>query len=137
VLSFGEWGDLIERIARAGETGDWLECKKALANRLVERFHGAPAASQAAAHFQQVVQRKELPDDIPELAAAAGPEGFGLLNAIVEAGFARSNSEARRAVAQGGVRVDEVREDDPTRRLAPGSHLVQVGKRRFVRVEVS
>ena len=103
----------------------------------MERFHGADGASAAAAHFQKVVQRKEVPVEVPELRIEAGASSLGLLTAIVQAGLARSNGEARRLVAQGGVSIDGERVEDPTTQLAPGGpYLIKIGKRRFVRLEV-
>ena len=89
---------------------------------------------------RSVVQRKQLPDEIPELAVdLAGEPDLGLLDLMGarHLGFAKSNSEGRRLVAQGGVRVEGEPVSDPTLRLGPGSYLVQVGKRRFGRVTLA
>ena len=55
---------------------------------------------------------------------------------IAATGFARSRSEARRLVAQGGVRIDERKSEDAAERLGAGEYLLQVGKRRFARLRV-
>jgi tyrosyl-tRNA synthetase len=138
LLSLGEWDDLLPaRRALDEGGGDPLAFKHALAARVVERLHGAEAARAAAEHFQRVVRRKEVPEDVPELRVPAAAEGAGLLSALVEAGLASSNGEARRLVAQGGVQVDGERIGDPTLRLpAGGPYLIKVGKRRFVRLQV-
>jgi len=115
-----------------------LAFKQALAEAIVTRFHGAPAAGDAAGHFQRVVQRKELPEDIPEHQFPLGDDGgLGLLALIEALDFASSRSEARRLVAQGGVRLDGSGVDDPTLHLQAGEFLLQVGKRRFARVTLA
>jgi len=138
LLSFGEWKDLeAARQAVGRGRGDPLELKQAMARRLVARFHGGAAAEGAERHFRAVVQRRELPEEIPEAALGVGPEGtLGLLDLLRRLGFAASNSEGRRLVAQGGVSLDGAPVSDPALRLGPGSYLVQVGKRRFARVRL-
>jgi tyrosyl-tRNA synthetase len=137
-LSFGEWDDLAESRAAVGKgAGDPLALKHDLAWRIVSRFCGQEAADAARAHFRNVVQRKQLPDDIPDVTVPGGPDGPGLLETIVAAGLARSNSEARRLVSQGAVRLDGDTWSDPAARLSgPGPILLQVGKRRFARVHL-
>ncbi len=138
-LAAGEWDDLREaREALGRGDGDPLAFKQRLAARLVERFHGADAARGAAEHFRRVVQRKELPDEIPTGRLALGRDGRrGLLEVLEELGLTKSRGEARRLVAQRAVHVDGERIDDPARLLEAGSYLIQVGKRRFVRVELA
>ncbi len=136
-LSFGRWDALVasaDGLAR-GE-GRPVDLKHALARALVSRFHGDAAAEEAAAHFARVVQRGEVPEDVATLDVAQGEGGAGLLDAVVAAGMAKSNGEARRLVAQGAVRLDGERVRDAATRLGAGSYLLQVGKRRFVRLEV-
>jgi tyrosyl-tRNA synthetase len=137
VLGGDEWAELRgerERLARGG--GDPLRFKQALARRLVERFHGAEAAERAEERFSRVVRGRETPEDLPErrLAAAAGDRG--LLEVLVELGFAASHGEARRLVAQRAVAIDDRVVDDATRRLDRGVYRIRVGKRRFARVEI-
>jgi tyrosyl-tRNA synthetase len=139
LLSNGEWGDLADERRRlaAGE-GDPLAFKHALARRLAARFHGPEGGERGAEHFQRVVRRKEVPDDVPETPLAPGPEGDrGLLEVLVALDLTGSNSEARRLIGQKAVSVDGVVVSDPTLRLAPGSYLFKVGKRRFGRARIS
>lgn len=129
-LGFGRWGDL------AGTVGDDpLATKQALARRLVARFHDEASSARAEQHFRSVVQRKEIPEDLPEVALElSGAADLGLLEALREALGLASNSEARRLVTQGGARVDGKVVRDPNARLPAGSYLLQVGKRRFARL---
>jgi tyrosyl-tRNA synthetase len=138
-LGAGDWDDLREqRREVSGGAGDPLGLKRELARRIVERFHGAAAAEQAAQHFRRVVQQREAPEDLPETSLALGADGsLGLLELIERLGITRSRGDARRLVVQGAVEVDGATVSDPTLRLAAGSYLLKAGKRRFARVRLS
>ena len=137
-LGFGRWDDLAfpaEEVRTGG--GDPLALKQRLAFCLVERFHGSPAAEQAAAHFRKVVQNREVPEEIPEISVALGPQGdAGLLDVLRKTFGIRSNGEARRLVTQRAVRLDGEIVTDPTSRLRAGSFLLRAGKRRYARVKL-
>jgi tyrosyl-tRNA synthetase len=113
--------------------GDPLEAKLALARWIVARSHGEEAARRAEEHFTRVVREGEAPEDVPE---AALPEGdpVHLPALLVEHLGVPSTSEARRLIAQGGVRIEgrPVAEIDVPRAELEGA-LVQAGKRRFMR----
>jgi tyrosyl-tRNA synthetase len=127
-----EWYRLVWQ--RDDVPGDPLAAKLALARFIVERSHGADAADRAEAHFTRVVREGRAPDDVPE---AALPEGDPVhLPAALATAFGVSTSEARRLIAQGGVRIDgEPAAPDALDlpRDALEGALVQAGKRRFVR----
>src|SRR5262245_6333076 len=95
LLAGGQWQDLRAERERLGSgAGEPMRFKQALARRLVERFHGAAAGGRAEAHFQRVVRGGEAPDEIQERRLAAGASGDrGLLEVLVELGFAASNAE--------------------------------------------
>jgi tyrosyl-tRNA synthetase len=138
LLGLGRWPELAaETAALEAGRGDPLAAKQALATGVVERFHGAKAALEAAEHFRRVVQLRELPEDIPlvHIAVAAGGSA-GLLDAMRTALGLQSNAEARRLIAQGAVELEGARVTDPTLRLAAGTHLLRAGRRRVARVEV-
>jgi tyrosyl-tRNA synthetase len=137
LLARREWG-LQERLAAmdAGRENP-RDVKAALAARLVERYHGAPAAREAEAHFDRVFRQHRAPEEVPAVEVrAVDPAGVRLVDALVSAGFASSRSEARRLIGQGGVRVGEERIAELEAWLPPGEHLVQAGKRRFATVRV-
>ena len=115
-----------------------MEAKLALARFIVERAHGRQAASQAEEHFTRVVREGRAPDDMAliDLEAIDLTNGNVHLPALLvrHMGLA-STSEARRLIAQGGVRLngEPVYELDlPPERL--NQAVLQAGKRRFVRV---
>ena len=110
-----------------------MEAKLALARFIVGRSHGEEAVSAAEAHFTRVVREGRAPDDVPE---ARLPDGDPLhLPALVREVFGLSTSEARRLIAQGGVKVDDrVVDDLDVPRSDLEGALLQVGKRQFVRL---
>jgi tyrosyl-tRNA synthetase len=138
LLAAGEWQELAGPRAQLGEgRGDPMGFKQALAQRLVDRFHGAAAAVAAAEHFRRVIQDKGVPADVPETTLPVGPEGDrGLLELLEELGLVASRGEARRLVIQGAIGIDGRAVEDPTLRLDPGAYLIKVGKRRFARVRI-
>jgi tyrosyl-tRNA synthetase len=117
-----------------------MVAKRALARRIIERFHDPAAGEAAEARFDKVHVDHGIPDDIPELslADADGVNGGDVhLPALIAGAFDISSSEARRLIAQGGVKLDgeslpEDNLDLPAGEL--GGRVLQVGKRRFVRL---
>jgi tyrosyl-tRNA synthetase len=117
-----------------------LHPKKAkidLARRLVEVFHGERDAVLAAAEFERVHAKGQLPSEVPEVAIDFGAEpSKALTRVLVDLGLASSASEAGRKIQQGGVKIDGARVTEVTHRLEP-RHLpliVQVS-RHVVRVK--
>ncbi|CAN5591861.1 tyrosine--tRNA ligase [soil metagenome] len=116
--------------------GPAVEAKRTLARRLVDRFHGDVAGAAAEAHFDRVHKERAAPEDMPEVSI----DGDGAdvhLPALIAGAFGVSSSEARRLLAQGGVKLDG--EPVPGDRLdVPAGDLegrvIQVGKRRFARL---
>ncbi len=105
---------------------------------LVTRFHGPSQAEAARDAFLNRFQRGQVPDDVVELALAAGSEGLPLPRLLKDANLVSSTSEAIRLIGQGAVRVDGERLADAKQRFLSGhTHLLQVGKRRFARVTLS
>jgi tyrosyl-tRNA synthetase len=111
------------------------DAKVALAKEITARFHSAAAADAAEQDF---INRSKggVPDDIPEvslpLAEGGAPLGIGAL--LKSANLAPSTSEASRLIDGGGVRVDGSAVSDRGLKLAAGTYVVQVGKRKFARV---
>ncbi|NJN64665.1 MAG: tyrosine--tRNA ligase [Acidobacteria bacterium] len=109
--------------------------KAELAYELCAQYHGPEKARAAREHFDQVFGRKELPDEIDEKTLAAGGEPIWLAKLLAETELAKSSSEARRLIQQGAVKLEGARVDDESLVIPrQGSVLLQVGKRRFLRV---
>jgi tyrosyl-tRNA synthetase len=120
--------------------------KKRLAWEIAAQFHGTEAADGAQAHFERVVQRRDLPEEIPEVAFAGFVTDAGETKPprwskyLVELGLAESSSEAKRFIIQAAVEVHPPTGESFT--LASDSavtdtgpdYVIQVGKRRFVRL---
>ena len=113
---------------------DPLEAKLALARFVVSRSHGEDASRAAEEHFTRVVREGQAPDDVPEVSLPDG-DPVHLPALLAESLGIGSTSEARRLIAQGGVRVngEVVSEVDVPRATLSGA-LVQAGKRRFARL---
>jgi tyrosyl-tRNA synthetase len=109
--------------------------KRRLARLLVARFHGEQAATEAEAHFDRLFKRHEAPEDMPEIPL---PDGDPLhLPALLRDAFGVSGAEARRLLAGGGIKLngDQLAADDlDLRRDRLAGAILQVGKRRFVRL---
>ena len=104
-----------------------MDQKKALAEELVSRFHGANAAAGARAYFETRYQKKSVPDNIRKQFSA--PEPVWICRLLVDLEFAKSASEARRLIAQGAVRVDGQPIKDINFHFQSSVHkLVEVGK---------
>jgi tyrosyl-tRNA synthetase len=104
---------------------------------MVAEFHSEEAAAAARAEFDRVFSRGKLPQDIPDLELTVSGDEILLSKVLVEGGLAGSNSEARRLIQQGGVKVDgETATDIKALVSTVGSEpiLLQVGKRRFAKV---
>jgi tyrosyl-tRNA synthetase len=108
------------------------DLKMLLAREIVEIFHGHEAAEQAEQHFRIVFQDRDLPPDMPEIRLS---EPAALADVVVGSGLVPSKSEFRRLVRQGGIRLDGTKLNDPGVVLeASGVRVVQVGRRKFLRV---
>ncbi|MBK1642012.1 tyrosine--tRNA ligase [Chromatium okenii] len=113
------------------------DMKFELGLELVTRFHSATLAQQALRDFIERFQRGAVPEEMAEIQLASSSDGLAIANLLKEAGLVKSTSEALRMIAQGAVRIDGERVEDPQLRCASGSvHVYQVGKRKFARVQL-
>jgi tyrosyl-tRNA synthetase len=110
-----------------------MDAKLALARFIVRRSHGEEAAKAAEAHFTRVVREGQAPEAVPEMDVPAS-DPVHLPALLVDVFRLPSTSEARRLIAQGGVKLDGavISELDVPRAAFAGA-LLQAGKRQFVR----
>ena len=101
--------------------------KRALAADIAAQFHGPAGAEAAAAHFDTLFKKKEAPDERPAFTHAPGK----LTAVLKDIGFAKSASEARRMIDQGGVQLDGEKAGDADASLEPGTYVVKYGKLKF------
>ena len=134
--------------AMAAETANPMDFKKELARRITATFHDAAAAEAAAAHFERVVQRRDLPDAMPEISEAVLIKDYEATpgrerspaRLLVAAGLASSVREGRRLISQGAVEV--IHPSGERTKLHPNvmgveinqGDIIRAGRRRFVRV---
>ncbi len=134
LLSFKSMAE-IEALKKEVEGGrNPKDAKVMLAKEITARFHSAAAADAAEQDF---INRSKggVPDDIPEVSLSGAP--LGIASLLKSAGLAPSTSEANRLIDGGGVRVDSSVVSDKGLKLAAGTYVVQVGKRKFARVALA
>jgi tyrosyl-tRNA synthetase len=106
------------------------DAKMSLAREIVSIYHSPESAGQAEEEFKKVFQQKEIPDEMPSFTLL---QGQTILDVLVAAGMVSSKSDGRRMIEQKGVKLDgEVLEKFDL--VFPHPGVLQVGKRRFVRV---
>ncbi len=127
--------ELVEiRATLAGGTVNPRDIKMRLAFDIVRQFHGLEAARQAESEFVRVFQQRDLPADMPTYLVDTSAS-ISVLDLLTGAGLAQSNSEARRLIAQGGVRINDEKVEDVQSTIVPqDGAIVRVGKRKFVRL---
>jgi len=104
--------------------------KMKLAHEIVRLYKGKDDADQAQKNFISIFQKKEEPEVVESLKV----ESKNLIDILVEANLVSSNSEAKRVIREGGVKVNEQAVTDINYSLTSGTHLIQKGKRHFIRV---
>jgi tyrosyl-tRNA synthetase len=130
--------DEIHRWRREVEAGrNPRDVKVALAQEIVERFHGRAAAEKALADFEARFRDGAMPEEIPAVTLPAVGEPLAITQVLKAAGLTPSTSEALRMIDQGGVRLDGERVSDKALKLGRGTYVLQVGKRKFARVTLA
>ncbi|WP_455474811.1 tyrosine--tRNA ligase [Bartonella sp. B30(2025)] len=120
------------------------EAKKILATEITAMLHGRDLAEAAAETARKTFEEKTLGENLPtiELNSAELKAGLGLLSLLVEMKFAKSNSEARRHVQGGGVRINGKIVEDETRLItekdvnAAGVIKISFGKKRHALIKI-
>jgi tyrosyl-tRNA synthetase len=136
--ALGVWYELLLGVRPPSELSP-RDAKHALARGLVARFHGEAAAAAAAEGFERVFVRGDLPEDVEEAVVPAANGDVHLPELIAEV-FGGSRSDARRAIAGGGVKLDGEPVPAEVLDLPAGEldgRVLQVGKRRFRRLRVA
>jgi tyrosyl-tRNA synthetase len=132
--ALGTWYELLLGEPLPEGTGP-RDAKRALARALVARFHDAAAAEEAERAFDRVHREHKAPEEMPEVPLVG--DGVVHLPAQLAAAFGISSSEARRQLAQGGVKLDgEPLAAEPLDRATAelAGRVLQLGKRRFARL---
>ena len=114
------------------------EAKVALAKEITARFHSAAAADAAEQDF---INRSKggIPETIEEISLPLdeGGSGLGIAAILKQTGLVASSGEGNRLIDGGGVRVDSSVVSDKGLKLGAGTYVMQVGKRKFMRVTLA
>lgn len=112
-----------------------MDAKKQLGREITGRYHGETAALQAEENFVKRFRDNQIPDDMPEITLPAESGKNLLCKLIASAGLVPSNSEGRRAIKGGGVKINGEKVSDENLEIdTVGQYIVQVGKRRYTRI---
>ena len=137
LLSFKSEADIAALKAEVEAGRNPRDAKVMLAKEITARFHSADAADAAEADFNNRA-KGGIPDQIDEVThALEGGAPIGIAALLKALTLAASNGEANRLIDGGGVRVDSEVVADKGLKLEAGTYVVQVGKRKFVRVTLA
>lgn len=123
--------ELVKSLAGGANPRD---AKASLAREIVAMYHGTDAGIQAEEAWEGQFRKGEMPPDIPTVDVSAA---LDVLDAIVKAGMGSSRSEARRLMAQGGLRQNGQVVSAPDDLVLKTGDILQAGKRRYVRIKIS
>jgi len=116
------------------------DAKMKLAYTFVRMYHGETQAEEAKRHFVTVFQQKALPDEIEDAELPVSELNGGeirIVQLLVTTGLQASNGEAKRSVSQGAVKINEEKVTDPNAVVRlEGGEVLQVGKRKFVKIRL-
>ena len=111
------------------------EAKVLLGKTIVTQFYGQAAAEAAAAEFDKVFAKGQLPDDMPQVQMPAQPIMASKL--LLACNLVASGGEGKRMIGQSAVSIDGNKISDPNSEITPKDGMViQVGKRKFARLRV-
>ena len=131
LLSFRSLAEIAQFKREVEEGRNPRDIKVLLGQEIVTRFHSAQAAEDALADFNHRA-KGGIPDDIPSMQVSGAPLGVAQL--LKQTQLCSSTSEAFRMIDQGGVRLDGSVISDKTLKVDAGTFVLQVGKRKFMRV---
>ncbi len=111
------------------------DTKILLAEEIIERFHSKEDAENAKNTFLDRFQKGAKPKDI-ETFSISLDDDIAIGNLLKESGLVQSTSEAMRLVKQGAVKINDEKIYDPKLSIEKNQELlVQVGKRRFLKIK--
>jgi len=137
LLSFRSLTEIAGLRTAAGEGRNPRDIKLELASEITARFHGEAAAKAASQAFMSRVSAKAVPTDLPPVVIPVDAAGLRIANVLKAAGLAASTSEANRKIDEGAVKLDGTKVTDRGLTLHAGAdHVLQVGTRRYARVQM-
>ncbi|MDM5200615.1 tyrosine--tRNA ligase [Fictibacillus enclensis] len=110
------------------------DAKIMIGENFVTMFHGRKASESAAHHFQQVFQKRKLPEDIPTIVWQKAPK-IPIVDLIVELELLPSKSEARKMIQNGGIKLNGEKVVNKSLEIEiKNDTIIQVGKRKFLKI---
>ncbi len=112
------------------------DIKMKLAFEITKIFHKEKEAQKAQEQFIKTVQKKEAPEEMPDLKVS---KNASVVVAVVEAGLAQSNAEAKRKIKQGGVEIGGHKIMDINTKInsSMNGQVFKVGKRGFRKIQIN
>lgn len=120
-------------IANISQGANPRDTKASLAREIVRMYHGQEAAQAAEQAFNDQFRDKKAPTDIPEHVAKKGSD---FIDVVVESGLVASKSELRRLIMQAGVKLNNTVISPEDEIVVQDGDVIQVGKRRFIKLRV-
>ena len=109
-----------------------MEIKRELARSIVNMYHDSEKALAAERHFDSVVVKKRVPDDIPVFNLI---DEDTVVNIIHSSGLLKSKGEVRRMIKQGAVTLNGEKINDIYARISKsGEQIFRIGKRKFLKI---
>jgi tyrosyl-tRNA synthetase len=137
LLSFEPMAEISKWRQACTDGANPRDYKVRFAQEMVARFHDGVAARKALENFEARFKQGQIPEDLIERELKTPSEGYPLSNLLKDLGLTASTSESNRMVQQGGVRIDGEKVDEQRLVLELGGvHILQVGKRKFVKVRL-
>ena len=129
----------IEQFKKQVETGtNPRDIKFELAQEIITRFHDLKSAQNAKNDFVKRFSDNAIPDVIDDIEIKVCDKGIVFANLLKETQLVSSTSDAHRMIKQAAVKIDGKRVDDGKQILEAGfSAVIQVGKRKFIRVKLT
>ncbi|MBF0408375.1 MAG: tyrosine--tRNA ligase [Candidatus Riflebacteria bacterium] len=118
-------------------TEDPRNAKVLLAKTITAIYHGSEAGDSAERGFEKLFGKSGdgIPDDVEEISLQVPAEGISLVKLLVTTQLAPSGGEAKRLIAQGGVKLNQEKQTDPAKLFKSGENfLLQSGKRNFKKI---
>lgn len=128
-LSLPQIAETKERVS-AGEAHP-KAVKEQLALEITTRYHNIDLAKQAKIEFDNVFSKNEIPADIATFKCNSGE---WIAKVLVMAKLCESTSQARRDIRAGALKINQQKVNDENLTLLAGEYIIQIGKRRFVKV---
>jgi len=111
------------------------DVKMDLAKEIISLYHTEEEVAQAEERFKMIFQMGQKPKDMETV--TVGKDNFDLISTVVDKGLVSSKSEFRRLLIQGGIKVNDVKIEKESELPKEGELVVQVGKKRFIKIIVS